>query len=246
MTRTPDLLFHSGHRQRLTKKFLDNKATDYELLELLLTFGMARRDMRPLSRLLIKTFGSYHQVLSAPRDRLLEVHGVGPRLATLIQLAHQSAIIECRGRLDSQPVFHDERSLANYCKLNLAGKNVEEFHVLYLDKDNRLIMDDLHTIGTVDSATIYPREILRRGLYLNAVNVILVHNHPSECVSFSKDDIICTEHIVRKLAENDIGFYDHYLVSGTMVYSMINCNLLNKSDIVKQTRQQNPVHDYQI
>ncbi len=221
--------FHAGHRQRLTQKFLSGKVTHYELLELMLTFSIPRRDVRPLSRLLLKTFGSYNQVLTAPIARLMEIPGVGPRTVTLIKLAQESGILQCQERLDSLPIFHDDKTLANYCKLMVGGKRVEEFHVLYLDKKFRLIADDLHTIGTIDYATIYPREILARALYLNAHSVFVYHNHPHESTWFSSDDVECTMAIIKKLSENDIHFYDHYVVSGTMVHSMRNAGLLNHS-----------------
>lgn len=226
---TSDPMFFKGHRQRLIKKFLNGQATQYETLELLLTYAVPRRSMRIPARTLLKTFGSGHQVMTAPFCRLMETKDIGPKSALLIKLVHAFGIFECAERLASLPVFHDEKILANYCKFKVGGKNVEEFHVLYLDHKQRMITDDLHTIGTIDYASIYPREILSRALYLNAHSVLIYHNHPQETARFSSDDINATKIIMEKLAQNDVILYDHYLVAGTTVLSMRNTGDLNKS-----------------
>lgn len=217
----PDPLFHKGHRQRLAAKIMARKATEYELLEYWLTQAVPRRDMRPLSRLLIKTFGGYSQVITASRERLLEVKGVGPKVVEILEALRQSSEIDCRERLESQSIYRSPVELANYCKSQVCGKPVEEFHAMYLDKDHRLIVDDTHTYGGVDRATVYPREILRRALHLNAVYVCIYHNHPRETGRFSPDDIKCTEEIIKRLSREDIILYDHYLIAGATVHSML-------------------------
>ena len=226
----PDPLFHKGHRQRLTDKVMKGKATEYELLEYWLTRAVPRRDMRPLARLLMKTFGSYSQVITAPRERLLEIKGVGPKIIETLEALRQSSEIDCRERLESQAVYKNPIALANYCKSQVCGKPVEEFHAMYLDKDHRMIVDDTHTYGGVDYATVYPREILRRALQLNAVYVCIYHNHPRETGRFSPADIDCTEEIIKKLSRENIILYDHYLVAGATVHSMLEDGYLQKSN----------------
>lgn len=226
----PDPLFHAGHRQRLAEKVMSGKATEYELLEYWLTRSVPRRDMRPLSRLLIKTFGSYSQVITAPRERLLEIKGVGPKIIETLEALRQSSEIDCRERLESQSIYMSPIELANYCKSKVCGKPVEEFHAMYLDKEHRLIADDTHTYGGLNYATVYPREILRRALHLNAVYVCIYHNHPQETGRFSQADIDCTKEIIQKLAREDIVFYDHYLIAGATVRSMLEAGHLRDLD----------------
>lgn len=226
----PDPLFHKGHRQRLADKVITGKATQYELLEYWLTRAVPRHDMRPLARMLMKTFGSYSQVMTAPRERLQEIKGVGPKIIETIEALRQSSEIDCRERIESQSIYKNPIALANYCKSQVCGKPVEEFHVLYLDKEHRVITDDTHTYGNIDYATVYPREILRRALYLNAVYVCIYHNHPRETARFSPADIDCTKEIIDKLSREGIIFYDHYLVAGAAVHSMLEEGHLRRSN----------------
>ena len=128
--------------------------------------------------------------------------------------------------LDSRPIFHNENILSNYCKLLLSGKTKEEFHILYLNSEWRLISDDLHSVGTVDWAAIYPREILKRALELNASYIVLMHNHPTPNTSFSTQDIEATQMIQNLLNSVDIKIHDHYVVSGGIIYSARNLFLL--------------------
>lgn len=221
-----DLNFHLGHRERLRQKFLDNKLTDYEKLELLLSFVIPRRDVRPLARGLLVKFGSISQVLTAPIEKLTEHKGIGKNTAIFIKLVHSIMVSGYKAHLDETPAFHDEKVLSNYCKLLLAGKNVEEFHVLYFDARMHLLADDLHSVGTIDWAAVYPREIVKRALDVNARYVLLLHNHPTPNTSFSSDDIKLTTQVQDVLTSLDIELYDHYVVSGGIVYSARNLFLL--------------------
>lgn len=220
-------LFHVGHRERLRQKFLDNKLADYELLELLLSFVIPRRDVRPLARGLIARFGGLAPVFTAPIENLMEYKGMGRNTAIFIKAIQQIMICGYRETLDRQKIFHDEKVLANYCKMQLAGKQVEEFHLLYLGADWRLLSDDLHSVGTSDWAAVYPREIVKRALDLNARYVVMLHNHPTPNMSFSSQDIEITTEVQNKLAAVDITLHDHYVVSGGIIYSARNLFLLN-------------------
>lgn len=221
-----DLSFRVGHRERLRQKFLDDKLTDYELLELLLSFVIPRRDVRPLARGLIEKFGGIYQVITAPIESLTAFKGIGRNTAIFIKSIHKIMIAGYKSNLGNATIFHNEKVLTNYCLLLMTGKTKEEIHILYLDEDKRLLADDLHSIGTVDWAAAYPREILKRALELNAKSIVMLHNHPKPNTSFSMDDIELTERVRALLATVDIDVHDHYVVSGGIVYSARNMFLL--------------------
>ena len=212
--------FYAGHRDRLRDKFLSNQLADYEKLELLLGYAIPRRDVRPLARGLVKHFGGVYQVLSASVDDLMSFDGIGRNTAIFIKLVQQMMQIGYMGQLKESPIFHDEKILHNYCRVVLTGKQVEELHILYLDNNLKLIADDLHTSGTVDSSAVYPREIARRALQLNARSIVMLHNHPTSTNTFSQDDVIVTTHVQTVLETLEIKLYDHVLVVNDIVYSM--------------------------
>lgn len=211
---------YSGHRNRLREKFVSNQLADYEKLELLLGYAIPRRDVRPLARGLVKHFGGVHKVLSASLDELMAFDGVGRNTAIFIKLVQQMMQIGYSGQLKESPIFHNEKILHNYCRVLLAGKQVEELHILYLDTNLKLIKDEMHTCGTVDTSAVYPREIARRALQLNARSVVMAHNHPTSMNSFSKDDIVVTTHVKSVLESLEINLYDHVLVVNDIVFSM--------------------------
>lgn len=221
-----DTSFHTGHRERLRQKFLDGRLADYELLELLLGYAIPRRDVRPLARMLISQFGGVGAVLAAPVDKLTQIPGMGRNTAVFIKSINQLMIIGYHDDMKSQSIFHDRRTLVNYCKAQLMGKTIEEVHTLYLDVDYRLLSDEVHTRGTRDESSVYPREILKRALVLNARNVVMVHNHPTIGRSFSQDDIKITAQVQELLNSVGIELYDHLVVSGTIVYSARDLQLL--------------------
>ncbi len=216
---TSDSNFYSGHRERLRQKFLDSKLAEYERLELLLGYVVPRRDVRPLAHALIKKFGSIGQVLTASFEDLIAFPGVGRNIAIFLKLVHQIVLDGYKSTMDSRPIFHDINVLKNYCKWALASKQVEEFHVLYLDPDFRLLQDETHSQGTFNESSVYVREIVKHALSLNATGIILVHNHPSTDRTFSSVDIETTEEIKRLLKGLDIILYDHLLVSKNSIYS---------------------------
>ncbi|MDR0727169.1 MAG: DNA repair protein RadC [Rickettsiales bacterium] len=221
-----DSSFRIGHRERLRHKFLQGKLVDYELLELLLTYAIPRCDVKPLSRDLIKAFGGVSGVLAAPIESLTKVKGVKENTAVLIKLIHELMVTGHKSYLTDTPIFHDYQKLSEYCRLLLSGKPVEEFHVLYLDSNYKLLADDLHSSGTIDWAAVYPKEIVKRSLELNASSIVMLHNHPSANTSFSSDDIKITGDIKKILASIDVVLFDHLLVSGSIVYSAKNMFLI--------------------
>ena len=230
MTKTEDLQsLQNGHRARLRKKFLDGQLAEYEILELLLTYAIPRRDVRVLSRQLYKKYGTIPNLLSAPMESLIENEGIKENTATFFKLLHKLMELEYKSVLDTSPIFHNHEKLENYCKILLFGKSVEEFHVLYLDDQYKFIKDELHSSGTIDWAAVYVREIVKKALDLNARSIVMLHNHPSAYTSFSSQDISITVDLENALQKLGISLYDHFLVSGDVIYSARNMHLLDKS-----------------
>ncbi len=214
-----DSKFYLGHRDRLRQKFLDGKLVDYEKLELLLGYAIPRRDTRPLAHALIKHFGSLPQVLTAQIDDLLAFPGIGRNTAIFLKLVQNIVLSGYRAAMDTRPIFHDIKFVQDYCRWTFANKLVEEFHVLYLDSDFRLLQDELHSTGTVNTTGVYVREIIKTALKLNATSLVLVHNHPASDNSFSNDDIKSTEEIEKIFNDLDISLLDHLLVTKHTIYS---------------------------
>lgn len=222
-----DKLFRLGHRDRLRQKFLDGKLTDTELLELLLAGVIPRRDVRVLARSLVQRFGSTSQVFGAPLDSLEQVTGVGHNTAVHLKLINELLVRGYKTRMLEQVVFRDEGVIKNYCLTLLSGKSVEEMHVLYLDKELRMLQDETHSVGTIDWAPVFNREIIKKALNLNVRSIALLHNHPGGG-SFSSDDINVTIELEAALNSLNIELYDHYVVSNGILHSMRNSHLLDK------------------
>ena len=217
-----------GHRQRLRQKFLAGQLAEYEILELLLTYIIPRRDVRTLSRQLYKKYGGIHQLMAAPIESLVDNDGIKENSAVFFKLIYHLMQLEYKAFFDESPIFFNHEKLLNYCKLLMADKTIEEFHVFYLDVRYRLIKDELHSTGTIDWAAVYIREIAKKALDLNAHSVVLLHNHPSGYTSFSSQDIEMTQELEDTLKKLAINLYDHLLVSGNIVYSACNMHLLDK------------------
>ncbi|MBQ7245262.1 MAG: RadC family protein [Alphaproteobacteria bacterium] len=216
---TLDSQFRNGHRERLRQKFLDNKLAEYEKLELMLGYVVPRRDMRPLAHAMLEHFGSLSNILTARYDDLIEFPGIGRNVAIFIKLIHDIILTGYRNELIERPIFHSDKELRNYCMWMLASKNVEEFHVFYMDDDLRLLQDQVHSVGTVDCSSIYTREIVKRALELNATNILLVHNHPNDIGNFSTPDMAATEELYNALQPLGINVRDHLLVTKNKVSS---------------------------
>lgn len=219
--------FYAGHRKRLRDKFLESPhLNDAELLELLLTYAVPRIDVKPVVRALIDKFGSFSKIISAPTEELMRLPNIGSGIAIFIKALYAGTLRSYVSEMKDAPVFHKYEILENYCKMNLGSKTIEEFHVIYLDRNNQLIVDDAHSVGTVDHAVAYPREILKRALALNAVSVILLHNHPSGSPIFSSDDIRITKAVQNVLKNLDIELHDHLLVAGDQIFSAKSMNFI--------------------
>ena len=224
-----DKSLQQGHRARLRQKFLAGQLAEYEILELLLTYAIPRRDVRELSRQLYNKYKSIHQILVTPTEMLIKNPGVKENTATFFKLLHKLTELEYKSALNSEPVFRNQSKLENYCRMCVGGKTIEEFHVLYLDSEYKLIQDQLHSSGTVDWTAVYIREIIKTALDLNARSIVLLHNHPTPYTAFSTQDIDITLELEKALNGLSISLYDHLLVSGDIVYSARNMHLLDKA-----------------
>lgn len=206
-----------GHRERLRARFLEggpDGLPDYELLELVL-FGVIRRgDTKPLAKALIKKFGTFERVLAAPPARLKEVPGVGDAVVAGLKVVEAAAIRMARGKTVDQPVIGSWDALLEYCRASMSFRGTEVFRVLFLDRKNRLIADEQQGSGTVDHTPVYPREIVRRALELEASSVILVHNHPSGDPTPSCADIAMTREVEKAAAALGITVHDHLVIGG--------------------------------
>lgn len=223
MIKSEDLKsLQQGHRARLRQKFLDGQLKEYEMLELLLTYAIPRRDVRVLSRQLFNKYGGIHHLLSIPMEDLMRNDGIKENTATFLKLIYKITTLEYKIALDGKPIFYNYEKLVNYCKMLLREKHTEEFHVFYLDIDYKLILDELHSSGTVDWAPVFVREIVKKALDLSARNIVLVHNHPSQIGTFSTHDIQITQELETALNGLEIKLYDHLLVAGDIVHSARN------------------------
>ena len=203
-----------GHRGRLRERFrkAPDAFEDYELLELLLFRSIPRRDTKPLAKALVKRFGSFAEVLSAPEGRLREVAGVGESVAADLKLVEAAARRLVRGAVATRTTLSSWSAVIEYCRAAMAFADREHFRVLFLDKRNRLIADEVQQSGTVDHTPVYPREIVRRALELSSTAVILVHNHPSGDPTPSQADIAMTREIQEIAKPLGIQLHDHIIV----------------------------------
>ena len=205
--------FH-GHRERLRRRFREaggGALADYELLELILFQAIPRRDVKPLAKQLIEDFGSFGGVLAAAREALAAA-GLGDVAIDLLKATHEASARVVHGETKGRDILSSGQKVLDYCRARLAHSDVEEFHLLFLDRKNGLIAAEKQQRGTVDHTPVYPREVVKRALELAATAIILVHNHPSGDPSPSKADIEMTREIVRAASALGIAVHDHIIV----------------------------------
>ncbi len=219
----------ADHRARLRDRFMTGGASampDYELLELVLFRAIPRQDVKPLARRLIETFGDFNRVLTAPAARLEQVDGVGPAVVTELKVIEAAAQRMARARVMNRPILSSWDALLDYCHTAMAHREIEQFRVLYLDRKNVLIADEEQARGTVDHVPVYPREIIRRALELNASALILVHNHPSGDPTPSDADITMTARIAQAADSMGITIHDHLIIGKSRELSFRSQGLL--------------------
>lgn len=210
----PEAHYH-GHRERLRQRFRDNGDTalaDYEILELLLFRLIPRRDTKPIAKALLDRFGSLGGVFGAPPALLQEINGVGESVALDLKLISSVAQRMLKSEIRGKQVLSSWSSVIAYCHAAMAHEAREQFRILFLDKRNALIADEVQGYGTVDHTPVYPREVVKRALELSATAIILVHNHPSGDPTPSRADIDMTKTIIDTAAPLGIAIHDHIVI----------------------------------
>ncbi|GGF89379.1 UPF0758 protein [Azorhizobium oxalatiphilum] len=206
--------FH-GHRDRLRARFRQSGAEslpDYELLELILFRAVPRRDVKPLAKVLVERFGSFAEVVAAPERLLAEIPGVKDAIITELKLVQAAAQRIAKGQMKKRTVLSSWSAVLDYCRTAMAFADREQVRILFLDKRNQLIADEVLHTGTVDHAPIYPREVVKRALEVSASALILCHNHPSGDPTPSRADIDMTRKIIDVAKPLGIEVHDHIIV----------------------------------
>lgn len=213
--------FH-GHRKRVRERFLKSEGKDlhdYEILEIILFSAMPRGDVKPLAKQLIKEFGSFAKVISAPGKDLKKINGIGEAAITAIKVAHETSLRILKEDFSKKTVIASWKSLLDYCRASMSHIKNEQFRIFYLDTKNQLISDEVQQEGTVDQTAVYPREVVKRALELGASAIILAHNHPSEDCTPSKSDIDMTTKIILAAEPLGVTVHDHIIIGGSKHFS---------------------------
>lgn len=206
---------YHGHRSRLRARFLDSAGAgipDYEILELIL-FGVFRNgDVKPLAKALVAEFGSLAAVLSAPSERLGKVPGCGEAAIAALKVTREAGLRLLKAEAMQRPAISNWQALLDYCRATLQHEGTERFHILFLDRKNQVIADETQQRGTIDHTPVYPREVVKRALELNAAALILVHNHPSGDPTPSRADIEMTREVAKAAGALGIDVHDHLII----------------------------------
>lgn len=205
---------HAGHRERLRARFMSapEALPDYELLELILFRTIPQRDVKPLAKDLIALFGGLSEVLNAAPDRLREVKGVSDATVADFRIVREAGLRLSQAKVMKKEVISSWSALIDYCSASMAHGAIEQFRILFLDRQNVLIADEVQQTGTIDHTPVYPREVMKRALALNASSIILVHNHPSGDPTPSAADIEMTKRIVETAKPLGIQVHDHLVI----------------------------------
>ena len=212
-----------GHRQRLRSRFIRSGLEglqDYEAVELLLTYAIPRRDVKPLAKLLLERFGNLTGILHATGNELLSVPGVGTHAAVLILLMREMMTKSLEEQVREKPVIDTRRDICNFLRMKIGSDKKEALMIFYLDAARHIIEYDISQ-GTVDYTAVYTREITERALLCRACGIILAHNHPSGSKEPSPEDIRLTRHLQETLKRLNIELFDHVIVTCNEVKSFI-------------------------
>jgi len=212
-------------RERFAKGGVEALA-DYELLELYLFNSIRQGDVKPTAKALIAKFGSFAEAVAAPVDRLIEIKGVGPKTALDLQIIKAAATKLGQASVLGRPVLSSWTALLDYCRSAMQFEGKEQFRVLFLDRKNRLIADEVLGRGTVDRAPVYPREIIKRALAHESTALILAHNHPSGDPTPSQSDIDMTKEIVQACKAIRVSVHDHLIIGRENIASFKTLGLM--------------------
>jgi len=213
--KTGDIPHYHDHRERARQRFDEiggESFRDYELLELILFQAIPRVDTKPLAKALLQKFGSFAEVLAAPPARLMEVKGIGERAAHHLKVTYAACQRFLKEPVKQRPLLDSWSAVVDYCRAAMAYEPIEQFRILFLDKRNTLIADEVQQSGTVDHTPVYPREVVKRALELSATALILVHNHPSGDPTPSRADIQMTKAVIDIARPLGIAVHDHIIV----------------------------------
>ena len=211
----PEVSLNAGHRERLRNRFVKGGADalpDYELLEMILFRALPRRDTKPLAKALLARFGTFAEVINAPDPRLKEVTGVGDAVVTELKLVRAAALRLMKSEIVKKPSLSSWNEVIGYLTAAQAYEMREQFRILFLDKRNQLIADEVQGTGTVDHTPVYVREVVKRALELSATALILVHNHPSGDPTPSRADVDMTRLIIDAAKPLGVTVHDHIIV----------------------------------
>ncbi|MBP7190271.1 MAG: DNA repair protein RadC [Rickettsiaceae bacterium] len=211
-----------GHRERLKERFLNSNTSgflDYELLELVLFCSIPRKDVKPLAKNLLQEFGSLNGVINASKERLMSIKGITKSTYINFLVIHELISRMLQFNIMKKNVLSSWSALLDYLRVTMGNSKTEKFRILFLNKKNLLIADELQTIGTIDQTPVYPREVLKRALFHEASAIILVHNHPSGDASPSKIDVEITKAIADACKTVGINVHDHVIITSTEFYS---------------------------
>ena len=210
-----DLPHHTGHRERLRERLRKggDSLPDYELVELMLFAVIPREDVKERAKAILEEFGGdLTALLAAPRERLIKIPAVGPKIADHIELISHFVRRVSKQQMEEREVLSSWHSVVAYCTNVMGGLTTEQFRVLFLDRKNKLIKDEVQGRGTVDHTPVYPREVVKRALELGACAIVLVHNHPSGDPTPSSSDVEMTKQIVEAARVLDIAVHDHLII----------------------------------
>lgn len=218
-----------GHRERLRQKILQFGAEtlqDYELLEAVLMAAIPRRDVKPLAKEILQTFGSLSAALNAKPEELTRIAGIKDSTVSLFALIREASVRMLKNQIVDAPVINSWNALVAYCRASMSQKKIEALRVLFLDSQCRLIKDEIMQTGTINQTVVYPREVAHRSMELGAMSIIIVHNHPAGDLRPSKADIVMTRTLRDALQPLNITLVDHLIVSKTGFMSFKDCGYL--------------------
>ena len=220
-----------GHRERLRKRYIKSGLegfNDYEVLELLLTYSIARKDVKPIAKELIENFGTIDEIAKSDVKSLLEVDGIGEGSAVFLKLIGDIALTLYREKIEDKDILtiKSKNSLLSYLRGEIGYSPREEFKILFLDSSNKLIASETLFYGTIDKSAIYPREIVERVIKNRAKSVIFAHNHPSGSISPSKKDIELTQYMYDSLKLLEIRLLDHIIITKNSYFSFLEEGLI--------------------
>ncbi|MGX6960341.1 MAG: DNA repair protein RadC [Rickettsia endosymbiont of Pentastiridius leporinus] len=211
-----------GHRKRVKERFVASGAanfSDYELLEIILFSAIPRKDVKPFAKKLLDNFKTITDLINLDKDRLLSIKGTNENLYINFAIVRELINRVLKQKIINKHIISSWASLIDYLKINMGNMRLEQFRVLFLNKKNILIADEILSQGTIDQAAVYPREIIKRALFNEASSIILVHNHPSGSPEPSKSDIDTTNKIVETCQTVNIVVHDHVIISNNKYYN---------------------------